>query len=266
MAIRLVAFAVLLAAVIPIYGQQKGPKAQKPQNDTKSVKTSDAHGPTVVIVGNEFVAKPDSDDSKKQSESYFKRLLSPEILPTVALVIIGALGICAAVRTLKAIEHQATLMEAPLRQWVEPGKMCHSFLRPRNRLQIQFSVVNPTDLPLTLLNSKVGFYFDRRVREVAIGPNRILTPRDQLVVQASFKLSDEQAQIFSGGEYLFVRVWGNLDHIGTLGKKQPRKFWGNLLCGKNGSQFEESAPLTAVQLGVQKHEPEDEEDDEIQQS
>jgi len=86
---RWVAHAVLLTAIIPVHGQEQSSKTKKTKDASENLEAPVTQTPSVVITGNQIVTGYESDGSKEQPKSYLGRLLSAEILPTVALVIVG---------------------------------------------------------------------------------------------------------------------------------------------------------------------------------
>jgi hypothetical protein len=69
---------------------------------------------------------------------------------TSVLIPIGAFGVCAAYKTLKAIEKQANLMQSQFDQWVVLTDW-KTWAHPRNNiLRITVKLINPTGFPITL--------------------------------------------------------------------------------------------------------------------
>ena len=99
----IIAFAALI-----INGEKPKPKTDaykgKPAHTVKQ--TDEASSRTVIVV-NQPAPEGKENNHAKESASYLCRLFSPENLPTIALVIVGLIGIGLALRTVKATETTA---------------------------------------------------------------------------------------------------------------------------------------------------------------
>ncbi|MGO8817765.1 MAG: hypothetical protein ACLQVG_24225 [Terriglobia bacterium] len=111
--------AVVVALTLPINGQQQGTQATQQQNTTRDVKvqrpktvTPASPQPISVVITQETSAK-NGDRTEEHTKSYLSRLLSPENLPNVALVIAGFIGIIIALGTLKAINREYVATHRP---------------------------------------------------------------------------------------------------------------------------------------------------------
>ncbi|MHB1794673.1 MAG: hypothetical protein ACYCPO_06865 [Acidobacteriaceae bacterium] len=106
------AIVVLLAGILPIYGQQQGPKSDGDQSSSDGAKNP-ASQPSRVIT---CEIKHDGTSiecnwPQAVSEGYFKRLFSPEDAPNIALVVVGIGGILAALCTLRVVKEQVNVMK-----------------------------------------------------------------------------------------------------------------------------------------------------------
>ncbi len=90
---------------------------------------------------------------------------------TFGLVLIGGFGVCLAVRTLRAIERQAALMETQFDQWVELTNW--GAQKPRNdRIRITVDLINPSAFPLTV-SGEITIGDERReFDKTFLSPNR----------------------------------------------------------------------------------------------
>src|SRR2546426_11076946 len=89
----------------------------KPQRDAHGGKTTntterpeDAAGRTVIVV-NQPASQGQEDGHSSKPPSYLRELLSPQNAPTVALVIVGIIGIGTAIWTVRVIARQTKAAE-----------------------------------------------------------------------------------------------------------------------------------------------------------
>lgn len=109
--LKRLAIAVCFAVVLPISGQQQGPKPGSDKKDAELAKIP-APPPSRVVT---CEIKQDGNHIECQwsegvPENYFKRLFSAENTPNIALVVIGFGGVLAAILTLRKIKVQADEM------------------------------------------------------------------------------------------------------------------------------------------------------------
>lgn len=136
------AFAVFLAVVLPVPGQQQIPQS----NGNQSNGNGSANPPSRIVTcevkqdGTSIECKwPES-----VPESYFKRLFSPENAPNIALFFVGFLGVIAAVFTLKMIKRQVDTFiskeRARITVDIEP-------LKPNGREESQSTLYPNSNMP-----------------------------------------------------------------------------------------------------------------------
>jgi hypothetical protein len=106
----------VLAVVLPMYGQEKGPTVNPNQANPGNIQQPEAQTPT------------QSDGARAEPKGYFSRLFSPDNLPSIGLFIAGVVGIWVALMTLK---HMRESSERQLQAYVLPenasmidGTMC----------------------------------------------------------------------------------------------------------------------------------------------
>jgi hypothetical protein len=106
------AIAVLFAIVLPIYGYEESPKADGGKNDSQNTQnqTVASDGTAKCIIKEEGTAI-ECRWPKNVPESKLRRLFSPENAPSIGLFFIGLGGVVAAGLTLRAINHQAAIMQ-----------------------------------------------------------------------------------------------------------------------------------------------------------
>jgi len=103
--LKSLAIVVFAAVVLPVNGQQNSPQTGNNAKDSKQANW------TVPCTVKQDAATPNCDWSKAVSDSYFKRLFSPENSPNIALFVIGAIGIVVALRSLEKVKEQTKATE-----------------------------------------------------------------------------------------------------------------------------------------------------------
>jgi hypothetical protein len=105
--------AVLLLSGIGLVvnGQEKRPETKPYQNNAEHEETKTTKTPDVRVGDiNQETAQTKKNGAEGKSENYFLRLFSPENLPAIGLLIVGAIGTGLALKTLRAIERQTTAL------------------------------------------------------------------------------------------------------------------------------------------------------------
>jgi len=146
----------------------------------------------------------------------------------------------------KLMASQTALMQVPYRQWLELADWkvdCGTWVDPISKLRITVSLVNPTSLPITILNGKIIFgdaFGDpdttpQICRDIA---NAFLTPKTPYIIAVILDLDPQESLEFTNGN-LRIHVRGKFSHSGPLGDKlkisQP--LLGELACGGWGCEF-----------------------------
>lgn len=174
--------------------------------------------------------------SEQKKRDFWETAFSPESAPRWALVLVGIVAAGVALRTLGAINQQACqtsrsasameknikLQVIAMRQWVSAddwrinitGRDADSV-----KLDICFSVTNPTSRPLTLLSGRVGI----DGQESVIPSNIRLVPQGRYPVVAAAELKGEQKQRFDSGG-LQMNILGVIYYRNTLGETVPQHF------------------------------------------
>lgn len=106
--LRNLAIAVLLAIVLPIHGQEKTPEPNPKQNPNETVEKKSPETVSVSVINSvgQQASQGKSDDTNNYSDSYLHHLLMPETLANIGLFVVGVIGVCVALRTLRNIERQ----------------------------------------------------------------------------------------------------------------------------------------------------------------
>ncbi len=105
----------VLAFLFSMYGQEKNAQpsshAATPSELKQPAKKTQPAAPlTNVDVVNEKTSGQKQNGTKNNPESYLSRLFAPENLPNIGLFLAGIVGICVAIRTLRAIESQTRVL------------------------------------------------------------------------------------------------------------------------------------------------------------
>jgi len=114
----ILAITAWMVLLLPIYGQDKTEKTSQKQHNSQGSDQLCYQAPVTVNCGNinAGVARPGSkaNDSEQKPQGYIHALISADNLPTVLLVIVGALGIWYARKTLRNLTKQtdAALLNA----------------------------------------------------------------------------------------------------------------------------------------------------------
>jgi len=104
-----IVLAVIVVSAIVVNGQQKGSHSRTDKQESQAIKQTSQPSTSIVAISNENT-QDNSQSSKKDSKGYFSRFASPENLPNILLVIVGAFGIGIAVCTLRNIGRQTNLL------------------------------------------------------------------------------------------------------------------------------------------------------------
>jgi hypothetical protein len=174
---------------------------------------------------------------------YFGCLLSPENLPNVALVIVGIAGIITAVFTLRVIGEQTTaskksvlLQETAMQQWVNIKNWTKNYRSAPDGsagLGISFELVNPTNWPLTIVNTKLRI---NPIESWAVH-NILLAPNSPYAVRVNeISLSKEQENDYLNARIVLV-VFGMVTFRDCFERVREQEFSGLLQCGKTATTF-----------------------------
>jgi hypothetical protein len=232
-----------------MWGQAKGQpsRVDKPADAKTTQSQGDQRGtkdaPIVVQIqspqSEADAAKAEKDNKRKETVDFITACSAGlAALFTGLLVIVGWCGVRAAIRTLRAIETQATqmkrqaaLMEIPFEQWVNVANW--ESKRPTdNRFHVGVDIVNPTGLPMTL-NESSSLSFSRIVDgktlsfKYLIG-RAFLSPNVPLAMNIDIQITD--AELERGSLSFSVRAaFAHFDKI--THKEIVRNPVGSLYCG-----------------------------------
>jgi hypothetical protein len=178
--------AIVIASVLPIYGQEKTTQPHEDQRAAKNAvkpKTDKPVAPPETrVVINEDTTNGQENRAEEGSKNYFdKNVAIAGILINCGLLIAGSIGICVTIKTLKAIQRQglimirqarimqgqATVLERQTkavedsvslqktlkRQWLEYDNWRIQPAWERSistDIRLLFDITNNTDMPLTI--------------------------------------------------------------------------------------------------------------------
>jgi hypothetical protein len=147
---RLIAVA-FFATIFPIYGQEKRPQSPSHEERTKEPKQAAPQAPSTVSVINQQASNEEQNRAKSHTESYLSRLVAPENLPSIGLLLAGIWGICVAIRTLKAIESQTHILSESQRPRIvaDPADDPSKTFADQEARRVVLKVVNKGLMPAT---------------------------------------------------------------------------------------------------------------------
>jgi hypothetical protein len=96
----------ILALALPIKGQDKSTKPNAQRQHADSIEQPNSS----IIVVNKQAPTGDKNEASTKSDDYLRHLLLPETLANVILGIVGIVGICIAIKSVKTIQRQAVIM------------------------------------------------------------------------------------------------------------------------------------------------------------
>jgi hypothetical protein len=125
MMLKCLAIVVLLASILPIYGEEKGAQTKGNQSTANDAEKGSPPSRTATCVVKNEGTTIECNWTENEPESYLKRLISPENAPNIALSLVGLGGIIIALCTLwkierqtKATENQVKASHDGLRAWL----------------------------------------------------------------------------------------------------------------------------------------------------
>jgi hypothetical protein len=195
------------------------------------------------VSGPSPVKKEDAANGKAHQPTWRERFFPP-LLSNWPLVAVAIWGILVAIRTLNAIKEQTkatriaaeaseksvNLQATALRQWVDIKEWRSTVWIPEGgvlSLHIQFDVVNPTSLPLTL-DSVFIMLGDQGGK---VGRRNLVPPGKGHPVVTSVKITEEQLRKWDEDELVFI-VNGHVDFGDVLENVRSQPFSGLIACSK----------------------------------
>jgi hypothetical protein len=109
--IRMAVLAIAFATVV-VNGEnpKAGGGTHGPEKTANATQQTDNPAGRTVVVVNQQTPQGQEDSHSKKTPTYLSRLLAPENIPNIALVLVGIAGIITAVYTLKVLSRQAVSM------------------------------------------------------------------------------------------------------------------------------------------------------------
>ncbi len=251
--LKSLAIVVLVASILPIYGQQKSSQTGSDQTNRESAQNPAAIPSRVITcVVKQEGTTIECNWTQSKPEGYFKRLSAPENAPNITLVFVGILGVIAAVGTLVKIERQTKatedaavatqnsatamfksveLQEIQFRQWVEIGdweNMTH-YIQPTSdkaTIIIRFKVGNTTKFPLTLkvvTTKRLG-------QSDTFAPNTLVPPEEGYPADFSVAVEGRDLALYRENNYVFGLAI-EVTYEDVLRKDWPQHFLHVVHCG-----------------------------------
>jgi hypothetical protein len=149
---RILALAVF-PVLLSISGQEKStpPESHATNPGELKPKPQPTLPPSSVNLTNEQTFGQKEHGAKNNAESYVSRLFGPENLPNIGLFLAGIVGICVAIRTLRAIESQTRVLvegQRPRIVATANGSPIQTLADPHAR-RVQLEVINKGSMPAT---------------------------------------------------------------------------------------------------------------------
>jgi len=144
-----------------------------------------------------------------------------------------ALAAQATQKSAEAAEKSVKLQEVALRQWVDIDNWKAVPWIPEGgemSLHIQFDVINPTSLPLTLNSVSIAL----SGQESKVSGKNLIAPKKSQPIVTSVKITEEQLLKWEDLKELIFMVNGYVDFEDTLTKPQTQPFSGLIACSKKG--------------------------------
>lgn len=254
---------VALCASLVVNGEkpQSHPNQNKQEPDRTAQSASDALGGTITVV-NQQAPQGQANSHPAKSPSYLDRLFSPENIPNIALVIVGAITayyIAKQARETKlatqAMQRSTRLQEVGLRQWVDTDnwtisatKYIHYVLgrligqikeKPETiDIEITFDVVNSSPRPLTVQKVAADVHIAGRQdwQNIVSDDKNHVPPEGKHHVVLPVTLTGDEVDRYIL-DRLQVSVSGRVFYEDGLGNGNEQTFSECAKCGVNGSKF-----------------------------
>lgn len=264
---RSLAVVIFLAFVLPVNGQEKGSQPAGDKGHAEATEKPLLPSRTATCKIKEDGTSIECNWAEAVPEGYFKRLLSPENAPNIGLVVVGFLGIIAAICTLRAIEKQAEIASNSQRSWIIPKNVSKPDLSGAwiMKVSCEFEVYGSS--PVRVHESKFIFDF---IQATPLGQTgevlpclpekpdygepdtlsdapemgRIWAPGSQIIVSPSVKgliATKEQLRFLNEGKSVLC-IYGFIRYRDAFDKSKTRNTRFCFICGKKGildQRFEE---------------------------
>jgi hypothetical protein len=93
----------------PIYGQEKGSQSSEKEEASQAVPQPLPPSSNIVVIDKQ-TSEINKNGVQNRPESYLHRFFGAENVPNLGLLLAGIVGICVAIKTLKAIQRQGIIM------------------------------------------------------------------------------------------------------------------------------------------------------------
>jgi hypothetical protein len=180
-----------------------------------------------IISVNQQAAEQQAIATACEPTGYFCRLFSATNLPTMLLVFIGIGAVCAALRTLWAIEKQTEAMERSVAlqsvQWIAFREWSSALLTPY-QLNVSVEIANDTSFPLTLREATFRVGSKEKVSDEDI----TIVPKGTHKLSFIHSVGEEEREAYTNHITNFG-VRGALRFIGVDGKTLRSQPFGGLI-------------------------------------
>jgi hypothetical protein len=194
-----------------------------------------------------FAGHPPTGIARAESPTWYK---SPEwalVAVGIATLVLIWYQARETARTTKAMRASTELQEVRLRQWVQlrnwqNTRRVSGDASEQRTLDIEFEIVNPTKMPLSLRSIRVSIGQQRTEHDETI----VMVPDEAYTYILPIALDLEQDKQYCEAKLVFA-VRGSIVSVDALGKWRDQSFTGLLACNKTGTMFRPEAisPLSA---------------------
>ena len=184
----------------------------------------------------------EKNGSSKEMNSVWQKGFGPETWPNWFLGIVGIFGVCAALRTLGAIEKQAGLQKIAMRQWVTTGQWTQWFRAENDRLVeviLRIPILNETNYPLRLDSVVAEINGIEQIKTV----RSLIAPlgRDAHILTFPIRLEGSQASEYQQNRFILV-VECRVTFVDVFEDQQTMRFNRLYRCGPQ--EFEQKDQYT----------------------
>jgi hypothetical protein len=232
----------------------KHPSHEKQQDALRTANPKDrqnAAQDAPIVLNMDSRPKSKAEAAEEQSENNRKKWIDIgtvvgallAALFTGLLVIVGWCGVRAAVRTLKALERQIAVMEAPYAQyltdnWIhaDDGSERDDSV-PISNATLFITIRNSSDYPLVIEDGSITFTLEGAPAQACFLNGRLLEKQGQQVFNVPFPLTQSQVTAYRERVLVFD-VDGTYVFTDILQRRQVHRIRGKYFCGRRDRRFE----------------------------
>lgn len=236
--------AVLLDLAIPAMAVQHKPSGTQTATESQQNKKQ-SNLPAAPVTNNQATSYYEQPREDK-AQGWHKFIAWPEgITAWLVVLTLGAI-VWQAWETRKAAEvarDSVRLQEIVYYQWTESVNWKTSIISGEDppKLTIEFDILNPTNVPLTLKGAYISFASQQPHTGFVI-PGRFLPPKTPTHINGSIEIGDVRRSKFMDNS-LGILVDGHITFESVLKKVVSQTWSGILTCGPDQTTFQYSGPM-----------------------